>query len=104
MPRCETTKDYAFALLVLVVFGSLACVSKIYITQPGLSWTATIICAGLSLFGLVMIQGRRVVVKTTDGSVAYPVNDLYEEAEGFVISVRQQLRLLGQDQRQSDSA
>ncbi|MAG94598.1 MAG: hypothetical protein CMJ48_12745 [Planctomycetaceae bacterium] len=89
--RCEKSADYPFPLGLIAVFSSLAVVAKQFIPSPGLGWTVSILCAGVSIFSVIIICGRRIVLETRDGTVGYPVVDGFEEAEGFAVSVRQRL-------------
>lgn len=89
--RCEETADYPFPLVLMAVFVALAVVARQYISSPGLGWATAIVCAGIALFSVLGIYGRKIVLETDTGTVAYPVVDTVEEAEGFVISVRQRL-------------
>lgn len=89
--RSEETAEYGFPLVLGAVFAGLATVSKMFIESPGLSWSATIVCGGIVAFSLLMVKGRKIVIETKNGSIGYPVNDQFEEADGFVVSLRHAL-------------
>lgn len=89
--RVEETAEYGFPLVIGAVFAGLATVSKLYVSSPGWSWTGTIICLGVVFFSMLMVKGRKIVVETKDGSVGFQVNDQFEEADGFVLSLRNAL-------------
>lgn len=90
--RLETSRDYALPLILFGVFSGLAMVAKQFISSPALAWSAAIVCVGIAVFALITIDGRKVVIETNDGVVGYPVSDGWEDAEGFVITVRQHLK------------
>ena len=90
--RCDKSADYAFPLILIAVFSSLAIVSIFYIPWTGLGWTLAIMCGGAALFSIQIIYGRKIVLETDNGTVGYPVADTYEEADGFVVSVKQRLK------------
>lgn len=100
--RCKKTSEYALPVMLIAVFASLAIVSKTYIPWPGLDWTAAIICGAIALFAIVLICGRKIVLDTDEGTVAYLVSDTFEEAEGFVLSVRQRLKSSPQSSTMSE--
>jgi hypothetical protein len=91
----EKTHEYGTAFLLVAVFASLAFVSNQYVESAAWSWTGVIVCLGIC--GLVVsgIEGRNVVIETTGGTTQYPVADLFEEAEGFVLSANTLLGLDG---------
>ena len=40
---------------------------------------------------VLMIDGRKIVLETKNGTVGYPVADAFAEADGFVISLKQKI-------------
>jgi hypothetical protein len=100
--RLEKTQQYAFATLILSVFTGLALVAYRYVASPGWSWTAIIVCLGICGFTFFGIEGRQLVVETTSGTVRYPLADLFEEAEGFVLSANSLLQLEREESEDKD--
>jgi len=96
----ETSQEYATAFVLFTTFAALAFVSHQYISSPGWSWTAVILCLGICAIVIMGIEGRRLVIETTGGAARYPVADLFEEAEGFVLSAN---ALLGLEAFEPDS-
>ena len=93
----EKSREFAFPAILVGVFASLACVARVYIQDPGWSWTAVIVCAGICAFALLAIEGRKLVIETPSGTVRYPVADVWEEAQGFVVSANTLLKSGGLD-------
>lgn len=89
--HCEKTMDYSFPIVLTTVFAALGVAAWLYIPSPGWSWAAVIACGAAVLISLVIIEGRKIVLETKNGTVAYGVIDSFEDAEGFVISVKQRL-------------
>lgn len=89
----EKSKDLGFPCVVTAVFGALAFVSYRFISSPGWSWAAVIVCLGVCGIVMMSIDGRKIVVETTNGTVRYVVAELFEEAEGFVLSANSLLEL-----------
>jgi len=82
----EKTRAYGAAMGFIAVLVALAAVAHVYIASPGWSWLAIIACAAGSGCVLLGIEGRELVIETTNGEARYPVIDLFDEAEGFVLS------------------
>lgn len=91
----EKTADYLLPVIVIVFFTGLAAISVVYVPFAGLKWVGALICLCFAAFASVMSSGCKIVIETKDGSVGYPVLDLPEEADGFVISIKRKLRSLG---------
>ncbi len=89
----EKSRDLGFPILMISVFAALAFVSHQYIASPGWSWTAVIACLGVCGIFVMSIEGRRIMIETTTGTIRCAVADLFEEAEGFVISANSMLEL-----------
>jgi hypothetical protein len=89
----EKTQEYGTAFVLIAIFASLAFVSNQYVESAGWSWTGVIVCLGICGLVLTGIEGRSLVIETTGGVVQYPVADLFEEAEGFVLSANALLGL-----------
>jgi hypothetical protein len=89
----ETTRELGMPIVLISVFVALAYVAHAFVASPGLAWTGVIVCLGVCGIVLLSIEGRRIVIETTNGTVAYPVQDLFEEAEGFVLSANSLLEL-----------
>ena len=87
--RIEKTTDWIFPLLVMGTFLALAAVAKFYIQHAGLGWAVAIILLGCASFCSLMVSGRKIIVQTTYGTVGYPVLDTFEEADGFVLSLKE---------------
>ena len=102
--RVEGTADYPFPIAVILIFGSLAYVAKTYIPYTGLGWTAAIICIAIAAFAPLLINGRKIVIETTNGAVGYPVADAFEEADGFVISLKRRLSTIDEGDALSEPA
>jgi len=88
----EKTADYPFPGVIIAIFAALAIVCRAYAPSAGWGWTGAIVCLGIVGFAVLMIFGRKIVIETIDGTVGYPVGDAFEEADGFVISLKQKLR------------
>ena len=93
----EKSRELGFPIVLTAVFAALAVVAYRYITSPGWSWTAVIVCLGICGVVLASIEGRKLVIETKNGTVRYPVADLFEEAEGFVVSANAMLELGGME-------
>ena len=93
----EQSRDFGAPLVFAAVFLSLAFVSFRFVEAPGWSWAGTIVCLGVSALSLMSIQCQKLVISTSGGTVRYPVLDLVEEAEGFVVSANSILELGGED-------
>jgi hypothetical protein len=91
----EKTHEYGTAFLLIAVFASLAFVSNQYVESAAWSWVGVIVCLGICGLVISGIEGRSVVIETTGGTTQYPVADLFEEAEGFVLSANALLGLEG---------
>ena len=89
---CENTVDVAFPAVMSLVLAALAMIAKLYITSEGWGWTVCILCSGLAVLSLLMISGKKIFVETEDGTVGYAVQDSFDDADGFVISVKQHLK------------
>lgn len=89
--RVERTADYPLPCVICAVFVALAVVSKVYVTSTGIGWTGAIICLCIAGLAVLAIHGRKIVIETKDGLVGYPVADTFEEADGFVVSVKAML-------------
>jgi len=89
----EKSQEYTTAIILLAVFGALGFVSHQFVSSPGWSWAGVIACAGVCGFVLLGVEGRQLVVETTGGATRYPIVDLFEEAEGFVLSANALLGL-----------
>ena len=89
----EKTRELGGAGVIIAIFASLAFVAHRYVTSPGWAWTAVIACLGICAFAVLGIEGRRLVIETSGGTARYPVADLFEEAEGFVVSANTLLAL-----------
>ncbi len=94
----EKSREFGPAIVLIGVFASLAFVAYRFVESPGWSWTAVIVCLGICGFALLCIEGRKLVIETAAGTVRYPVADLYEEAEGFVLSANSLLELGGPEE------
>ena len=99
--RVEKTADYPFPMAIVAVFVALAVVSKVYVLSAGWGWTGAIVCLAIAGFAVFAIYGRKIVIETNSGAVGYPVADTFEEADGFVVSLRQ--RLLSLEPRDASS-
>ncbi|MGB6041782.1 MAG: hypothetical protein WBF93_01380 [Pirellulales bacterium] len=86
--RIEKTTDWVFPAVLIGTCLALALVSKVYIPYPGWGWVIAVILLGLAGFCSLMVSGRKVIVETTNGSAGYPVSDTFEEADGFVLSLK----------------
>ena len=89
--RIEKTTDYVYPGGIISFFVALAVVSKLYVPWAGLDWVGVIVCLGMAGFAAMMIPGRKIVIETKDGAVGYRVSDTFEEADGFVLSLKQKL-------------
>jgi hypothetical protein len=89
--RLERHTEF-FGLIAAGMFAALAAVAKAYIPWPGVAWAATIVALAAALLCTLIVSGRKIVIETKDGLVSYIVADAFEEAEGFVVSLRQILR------------
>ena len=89
--RIEKTTEYPFPLVIVGIFLALAVVSKVYMPSTGWGWAGTIVCLGIAGFAVMMISGRKIVIETQNGTVGYPVADGFEEADGFVVSLRRKV-------------
>lgn len=90
----EKTHAFGTACAVVAVLGALALVARLHVESPAWSWAAIIVCAAGCALVLLGIEGRELVIKTRSGEARYPVMDVFEEAEGFVLSAN---GLLGLD-------
>lgn len=86
--RIEETREYGGAGFLGVTFLALAIVSKSYIPNDFWAWSAAIVCLAIVVFSVTLIKCHNIVIETSNGSVAYPVMDSFEEADGFVISLK----------------
>ena len=90
--RCVRTAEDSFSLVLVAIFTALGFVAREFITSAGIAWTVAVLCWGLALFCIVLIYGRKLVLETEEGTVGYPVADGPDEAEGFVMSVKHEMR------------
>jgi hypothetical protein len=100
----ERSRELGAAIVIIGVFVSLAYVAHRYVASPGWSWTAVIVCLGICGFAFLGIEGRKLVIETPGGTVRYPVADLFEEAEGFVVSANALLALSDEECAGAESA
>lgn len=89
----EKVQEFATAAFLIAVLGALAFVCHHFVSSPGWSWAGVIVCVGACGFVILGIEGRQLVVETTGGTTRYPIADLFEEAEGFVLSANAMLGL-----------
>lgn len=87
----EKTADYCFSSIIIAVFVAMAVVSKTYSPSVGWGWIGTIVCLGIAGVLALGIHGRKIVVETTNGVVGFLMIDTFEEADGFVLSLKQRL-------------
>lgn len=90
--RIERTKEYPFPIALCLGMIALMFVAKTYVESTGWSWVVTIVCGVLAVFALVMIDGRKIVVETSNGTAGFLVTDQFDHAEGFVLAACQLLR------------
>lgn len=91
----EKTRQIGFPIVLSAVFLALAFVSYRFVESPGWSWTGVIVSLGICGLVVLSTEGRDLVIETTTGTVRYPVADLFEEAEGFVVSANALLAIGG---------
>ena len=91
--RSETTAEYLFPGIMGSVGIGLAVVCRQFIPWEGWGWVGVIVCLGLAGLVFLSVHGRKIVIETADGTVGYPVSDGFEEADGFVLTIRQRLNL-----------
>lgn len=89
--RLERYTEY-FGVIFAATFAALGAVAKVYVPSTGWAWAIAIVCLAIALLCAPMVTGRKIVIETRDGPVGYVVADEVEEAEGFVITLRQVLR------------
>jgi hypothetical protein len=89
--RVVESREYGVAFVVSASMLALAFVAKTHIESSGWAWVATIACLAGAAFGLGMIKARKVLVVTKSGEVAYLVGDQFDDVDGFVLAVNQQL-------------
>ena len=89
--RIERHTEY-FGVIFAAMFAALGAVAKVYVPWTGWAWAAAIVCLALALLCALIVSGRKIVIETHDGLVGYVVADAVEEAEGFVITLRQAIR------------
>ena len=99
----EKSRELGVPFVLVSVFLALAYVAHEFVSSPGWSWTAVVVCLGICAVMIMSIEGRRIVIETTSGTVRYPVADLFEEAEGFVLSANALLELASLEQDESDA-
>jgi hypothetical protein len=97
--RVEKTVEYSFPAVIISVLVSLAVVCKLYVPIAGLAWAGTIVCLGIAGLIMLSVHGRKFVIETQNGVVGYPVTDTFEDADGFVLSLRQKLQFAETDER-----
>lgn len=98
----ERTRELGMPLLLVSVFLALAYVAHVFVASPAWSWTGVIVCLGICGLVLLGIEGRNLVIETTIGTVRYQVADLFEEAEGFVLSANALLELESQESSEDE--
>jgi hypothetical protein len=89
--RLERHTEY-LGVIFAATFAALGAVAKVYVPWTGWAWAIAIVCLAIALLCAPMVMGRKIVIETRDGPVGYVVADAVEEAEGFVITLRQVLR------------
>ncbi|MBW3599712.1 MAG: hypothetical protein KY475_20880 [Planctomycetes bacterium] len=92
--RLERHTEY-FGVIFAAIGAALAAVAKVYVPWEGWGWAAAVVCLALALLCALIVSGRKIVIETREGPVGYVVADAIEEAEGFVITLRQVLRTGG---------
>lgn len=83
--------DFAVPLVIIIPSVALAFVCKIFINNPGWSWTGAIVCVAVAGFGFLTAKCIYIEVATKNGSVRYPVSDQVEEANGFVMTLQNKI-------------
>ena len=88
----RTEKSILYGAIALpAIFIALAIVSRCYIPSGVLNWLAIIASFAIAAFTFCMIFTQKVVIETKNGEVSYPVNDGFEEADGFALSIMSEL-------------
>ncbi len=86
--RVEAQTDYLAPLIIFVLFGSLAVVCKLYISNPLWSWLAVFFCLCIIGFGLFGMFSHRLVIETNEGHACYSITDSLGDAQGFAVSIK----------------
>ena len=86
--RVESRAEYAVPAVIVLFFGALAVVCKLYLPSPGWSWVAVFFCLGIIGFGLVGISTHRLIIETKEGAVSFPFTERLADVQGFAVSVK----------------
>ena len=82
----EPTRSYGAAFGIVLVLLALAMLAHLHIASPGWSALAILACLAGCACVVLGIEGRELVIETANGEARYPISDLFDEAEGFVLS------------------
>ncbi|MCA8996218.1 MAG: hypothetical protein KDA80_04515 [Planctomycetaceae bacterium] len=89
--RYEKRYEILFPAILFLVFSGLAVACHTFIISDLPKWIWTILLGGVALFAFIGVEGSRIAIETSGGTVKYIVNDGQEEAQGFVLTLRNRL-------------
>ena len=89
--RYEKSYEILFPAIMFLVFSGLAVACHTFILSDLPKWISTILLGGIALFAFLGVEGGRIAIETSGGTVKYQVDDNQSDAQGFVLTLRHRL-------------